>query len=111
MSRLSDDGYILHEIAARVRISRNWAWRLARRHGIRLDAAQGRRRVVCDLTPEVLDSLDALATDAGVARSEMLGRIVRVVLEDPARLRHQLGKLALPKRPYSDSPRPKGEVR
>lgn len=106
MRYLSSEGCTLPEIVGEIGISRNWAWRLAHRHAIPLNAAQGRRKIVCALTPADRDALDEIATDAGVSRSEMLTRIARVVLEDGPRLRRQLGKLARPKRGY----RPRGRA-
>lgn len=101
IAALAADGYSADEIGKALKIPTARVHRIARRKGIDLAGAAGRRRFRVELPAAHVERIAALAAVAKVTRAVMISRMVAAALEeDDTRVRRNLGKRALPKRRY-----------
>lgn len=101
IAALAEDGYSADEIGKQLGIPRARAIRIARRKGIELAQAGGRRHIMVSLPAKHMQLVGALASSANVTRAEMLARLAMAMLADgESRARSRLGSLARPKRQY-----------
>ncbi|MBA1157968.1 hypothetical protein [Microvirga mediterraneensis] len=102
IATLSADGYSAEEIGKALNIPMARVHRIARRKGIDLAGAAGRRRLRVELPAAHVERIAALAAVAKVTRAKMIERMIAAALEeDDSRVRRNLGKRALPKRRYT----------
>ncbi len=101
IAALAADGCSAAEIGKALDIPRARVIRIARRKGIELAKAGGRRRILVELPAKHLRMIGALADGAKVTRAEMIARLASAALaEGEGRARWRLGSLARPKRKY-----------
>ncbi|CAM5771932.1 hypothetical protein LMIY3S_03674 [Labrys miyagiensis] len=91
---MAEDGHSASEIAEALQMKRRAVCALAARNGIVIGRRGGTRRVGAYVPRVTFGVVDKLATDAGISRSAMIGRIVKAVCGNVAAAKRFLGKQA-----------------
>ncbi len=101
------DGWTIEQIAAEQKVSTRRMNQLLDAWGVAFPRPYGRKALPTVFLAGARASwLVRLAKEAGVSPSEMAGRIISAMLEDPVQAKRMLGKLTLPvKRRNSSAPR------
>ena len=98
---LADEGLTAKEIGQRLGLSRQWVFKIAAQHHIRIPNVGPSRRIAVNLPVAIRKTIEAKAKEQGVSINTALRRVAVAVFMDNARLLERtIGKQAAPKRRY-----------